>query len=122
MNFILLATQRSGTHLMRRYIRSHPKLNCLTESNDVIFDNGGVTITANNYNIEMNKYPLVILLRKNLVEQVLSHCLMSVGEEHQRHYVDGNQKELNEVTINVDRFKGVYNSTKEQTKNIIFDI
>ena len=119
MNFILLGAPRSGKHLMRRYIRSHPKLNCLTESDDVRFDNGGVTILTNNYKIEMNKYPLVILLRKNLVEQVLSHSLMNVGEEHQRHYVDGNQKELNEVTVNVGKFKGVYDTIKEQTKNIL---
>ena len=38
MNFILLGAPRSGKHLMRRYIRSHPKLNCLTESDDVRFD------------------------------------------------------------------------------------
>ena len=119
MNFILLGAPRSGKHLMRRYIRSHPKLNCLAESNDVIFDNGGVTIVTNNYKIEMNKYPLVILLRKNLVEQVLSHSLMKVGEEHQRHYVDGNQKELNEVTVNVGKFGAVYGTIKNQTEYIL---
>ena len=130
MKFILLGTQRSGSHLMRRYIRSHSNLECLTAWNWInpkpssVFDvyknmkfNTGVTILG--YELGVENYPLVILLRKNKFEQALSHCLMNKGKKTQRHYVDGNKKELNEVSINVDRFKEVYTQVKKQTENIL---
>lgn len=119
MKFILLATQRSGTHLMRRYIRSHPKLDITTETTELPKDDG-VTIMVKDYRQEMNDYPLILLLRRNIFEQTLSHKLMNHTSEYQRHHIDGNEDiDNSEYTFNVTQFKHLFNTIKEQTQLVL---
>jgi hypothetical protein len=119
MKFILLATQRSGTHLMRRYIRSHPKLDIETETTELPKENG-VTIMVKDYRQEMNKFPLILLLRRNIFEQTLSHKLMKHTSEYQRHHVDGNEDiDKSTYTFNVYEFKKLFDIIVKQTQDII---
>ena len=134
MKFILLGTQRSGSHLMRRYIRSHSKLDCITELyirnihedtwedyfNNEVADNCGVTLLGGDaYFKNIENYNLIVLLRRNIFEQTLSHCLMKLNTEYQRHYMDGNEQELGEYTLDVDSFKWLYHEIKTQSESIL---
>jgi len=134
VKFILLGTPRSGSHLMRRYIRSHPKLDCITELytmniyedtwedyfNNEVVDNCGVTLLGDSaYFKNIENYNLIVLLRRNIFEQTLSHSLMVISGS-ERHYIDGNEDIDNSTyTINVHEFKHLYDIFVKQTQYLI---
>ena len=139
MKFILLSFQRTGTHLFRRYIRSHSQLDCLTEWYFIepepeslmevinnLKDYQGVTVFGkqDGYDDMPMELPLVILLRKNKFEQALSHCLMNwrweFGDNIEDHFLDYKEVQfMDKVEIDLNDFKRTYEFGVNNTEEIL---
>ena len=138
MKFILLSLPRSGTHLFRRYIRSHSQLECIGEWDYLLSkpeslmkvinemgDFSGVTVmkTLKNHKVPKS-FPLVILLRKNIFEQILSLCLLNhrwkFGDNKEDHFLDYEEIQFGDkVEINLIDFKKIYKYLVNNTEEIL---